>query len=119
MTATTDTTGERFAEWCVLELMGHRRLAGFVTEQQIGGASFIRIDVPAAAGAPDAKETERGWVATQFYGASSVYCLTPTTEALARKVAVHYAPAPVNRWELPAAEDVEVRKHAGTGDDDL
>ena len=34
-----------FDEWAILELMGHRRLAGKVTEQEIGGANMIRIDV--------------------------------------------------------------------------
>ena len=35
---------------CVLDLMGHRRLAGYVSEQEIAGAGMLRIDVPAEAG---------------------------------------------------------------------
>jgi hypothetical protein len=30
-----------FEEWAVLELMGHRRLAGKVTDAVIGGGAFI------------------------------------------------------------------------------
>jgi hypothetical protein len=52
---------EAFEGWAVLELMGHRRLAGHLSEQQIGGSSFLRIDVP----------TEPP--ATQFYSPSAVY----------------------------------------------
>lgn len=82
-----------FASWAILELMGHRRLAGYVTEVVIGGGALLRIDVPAADGEVRA---------TQFYGGSAVYCLTPCTEATARAVAASSDPAPVKAWELPA-----------------
>jgi len=87
-----------FEGWAILELMGHRRMAGRLTEQTIGGGAFIRIDVPG-----DGAE-----VATQFYSPSAVYCITPTTEDVARKIAVRARPEPATRWELerPAAETV-------------
>lgn len=81
-----------FEGWAILELMGHRRLGGYVSEVTMFGASMCRIDVP---GEADTK-------ATQFYGGSAVYCLTPTSEATARAVARGAQPAPVHRWELPA-----------------
>jgi hypothetical protein len=81
-----------FKEWGVLEVMGHRRLGGLISEQQIGGAGFLRIDIPSEP------------PITQFYPPASVYCLTPTTEDMARAVAMHNAPTPVNRWELPQIE---------------
>lgn len=82
--------------WAVLELMGHRRLAGYVTEQEIAAAAFVRLDVPAEH--PGEVEI------TQFYSPSAVYCITPTTERFARAVARLSGPAPVERWELPAAK---------------
>lgn len=82
-----------FGEWAILELMGHRRLAGYVQECQIGGAGFLRIDIPEADGKPPA---------TQYYAPSAVYAITPTTEETAREVAQITRPAPVQRWELPA-----------------
>lgn len=87
----SETTKDTYEGWTILELMGHRRLAGYVREQTIGGAAFIRIDVPG----------DEGTVATQFYSPSAVYCLTPTTEDLARKVAKGAQPAPVTKWDLP------------------
>lgn len=39
---------------------------------------------------------------TQFYGGGSVYCLTPTTEAIARGLGQRLQPAPVHAYELPA-----------------
>lgn len=77
--------------WTILEVMGHRRLGGYVTEVNIAGAGFLRIDVPGENGAP---------VATQFYPPASVYCITPVAESMARAVALRNQPQPVSRWEL-------------------
>lgn len=85
--------------WFILELMGHRRLAGYLTEQTIAGAGFLRIDVPG--------EHEGDPVATQFYPPSSVYCMTPTTEAMARQVARSCRVRPVQQWELLTAPPQE------------
>lgn len=84
-----------FEGWAILELMGHRRLAGYLSEQEVAGAAFVRVDVPGDGEDP---------VATQLYSASAVYCITPTTEEVARAVATNHKPRPVARWELPAAE---------------
>jgi hypothetical protein len=137
--------------WAVLELMGHRRIAGRITEVTIGGAGFLRIDVPSpcagGAGASwcpvhgtcicpaDAKEQpdcplhganskhadeDPAWAATQFYPPTSVYCLTPTTEEIARAVAAKNMPQPVHEWELPkklnAASVGEVVDTGGSAD---
>jgi hypothetical protein len=37
---------QKFELNAVVELFGHQRIAGKVTEQSIGVATFIRIDVP-------------------------------------------------------------------------
>lgn len=87
-----------FEEWAILELMGHRRLAGLVREHTIGSASFIRIDVFV--------EGDKA-VATQFYNPAAVYAMTPVSEDLARQIAKRDQPAPVSRWELPAPSDQE------------
>ena len=83
----------KFSEWAVLELMGHRRLAGRVTEEQIAGAGVLRLDVPGEGGQP---------AVTQYYSPSALYCITPTTEEIARKIAKANRPAPVHRYELTA-----------------
>ncbi len=101
---TADISG--FVGWSILELMGHRRLAGYLSEQTIAGASFLRLDVP---GEGDAV------IATQFYAGAAVYCITPTTEAIARAIAKQSEPSPVQRWELEPAKVLEHRRHT---DDD-
>jgi len=109
----TDT--EIFKCWCVLELMGHRRLAGYVREQEIAGHGFLRIDIPGSADhAP----------ATQFYSPGSVYALTPTTEEIARAFARDARPEPVYPWEIagrlvaPAAVPATSQDRADEDDED-
>ncbi|MDX6480980.1 MAG: hypothetical protein QOG85_1490 [Gaiellaceae bacterium] len=92
-----DEQKEPLEGWVILELMGHRRLGGYLREQEIAGQGFLRIDVPSRDG--DAM------VASQLYSPSAVYCITPTTEALAKAVAKATQPEPVHRWELPAPAD--------------
>ncbi len=94
----------QFEGWVILELMGHRRLAGYLREQEIGGASFLRLDIPSADGEP---------AATQYYAPAAVYCITPTTEAMVKEIARINRPDPVTRWELRALPAT-----AGRDDDD-
>ena len=68
---------EAFKEWALIEIMGHQRLAGFCSEQVIGGTPMIRVDVPEIEG--DAQGTSY----TTFLGASSIYRLTPVSEQVA------------------------------------
>lgn len=90
-----ETDKDVFAEWVILELMGHRRLAGHLQEVQVAGSGLLRLDVyPGDASAPSM---------TQLYSPAAVYCITPTTEEIARKVAAESQPAPVSRFELERA----------------
>jgi len=65
--------------FALLELMGHRRMWGLVTEVEAFGVKMCRIDVPG----PAAGEVKL----TQWYGGSAIYCITPTTEEIAREKA--------------------------------
>lgn len=96
----SDEKAPIFEGWCLLELFGHRKLAGFVREVSIAGAGFIRIDVPGVRGG--VIETTQ---ATQFYSPGAVYALTPIAEDLARRFALRCQPEPVTRWELPPVHD--------------
>jgi hypothetical protein len=87
-----------FKEWCILELFGHRRMAGLMTEQQIGGVSFLRLDIPKKCPVGFGNPAE---MTTQFYSPQAVYSITPTTQEIARELAVAFQPEPVSRWEFP------------------
>lgn len=81
---------EKFDQWAIMEIMGYRKLGGKVSEYKIAGAPFIRIDIP----------KKEGGEFTQIYNPTSVYCLTPTTEAIARAFAYSHEPEPVQKWDL-------------------
>ena len=94
-----------FESWCILELMGHRRMGGYVTEATLAGGSFLRIDVP---------EDDAGKKFTQFYPPASVYCMTPCSEEAARGVARANRPEPVHSYELPKLPEAK-RPRFGDG----
>jgi hypothetical protein len=110
-----DATKQTFDCWAVLELFGHVRLAGRVTEASIGGCSFLRVDVPEREG--------EGVKFTRYFGNGAIYSMTPVTEEVARRVGDGNAAAPVKPWEMPkalieAGATVE-HHHPDTEDDDL
>jgi len=96
-------TKDAFEGWAIVELMGHRRLAGYVREVEIAGQGMLRLDVPGWIHTEPTGEQEERGAATQFYSPNALYCLTPTTEDIARRFAARTRPAPVSRFELPAA----------------
>ena len=87
------SNADGFGEWVILELMGHRKLAGYLTADEIAGKGFLRIDIPS--GSPDKPD-----VTTQYYSPSAVYCITPVSEDLAMRSARHLRPVPIARYEL-------------------
>lgn len=82
---------EIFSEFCIVELLGHRRLGAKVTEVQLAGAGFLRLDVYENGDEP---------ILTQLVSPASVYAITPTTEEVARALARQTHAAPVTRYEL-------------------
>lgn len=68
---------QRFDEWALLELFGHQKICGRVTATSLGGASFIRIDVPDENG-------KQGY--TRFFSPQAVYSITPMIETSARAI---------------------------------
>lgn len=98
-----------FDEWLVLELMGHRRIAGHVTEQEVAGRGFLRIEIPADDGTT---------FATQFYSPTAVYGFTPVSEETARAFAKGHRPRPVTRFDLPAIETSATGVGNEFGDDE-
>lgn len=86
---------ERFEAWGLLELFGHQRLAGRLTDQAIGGCHFIRIDVPEVDG-------QAGY--TRFFTNGAIYGITVTTEDVARRMAAALRAKPIQAYELQVPE---------------
>lgn len=85
---------DKFEQWAIVEVMGHQRYAGYVTEQAIGGTSFVRVDVPRTGDMLDQQEF------TTYLGAAAIFRMTPVSEEIARRVAATVRAAPVHVWEL-------------------
>ena len=87
----TDERTTKFEHWALVELMGHQRIAGLVSEQTIAGKGFIRVDVPKA----------NGEIAfTRFFGPEAIYAIIPTDRQIAVGLAVKAAVRPVSVYDL-------------------
>lgn len=82
----------KFDEWALVELFGHQRIVGKVSEATLAGGAFLRVDVPEFDGAP---------AFTRYYGPSAIYAISPVTEAIARGLISHNRHEPVSRFDLP------------------
>jgi len=91
------TTVEKFDEWAVVEIMGHKKYAGHVTEHAMGGASFVRIDVPEIT----LQDGQKLAAFTKLFGAGSVYCISPCTEETAKAFAARLMAESFSRFEAP------------------
>jgi len=104
--STEQTEKSAFNEFALVELFGHQRIVGKVTEATLAGGAFLRVDVPAFNG-------EKAF--TRFYGPGAIYSISPVTEEIARGLMDRYRNEPVSRFELP-----QLAEKTGEGlDEDL
>jgi hypothetical protein len=82
---------QAFQQWAIVELFGHQRIAGLVSEQVIAGQGFVRVDVPAC------KERE-GF--TRMFGTGAIYSIIPTSEEIATAFASANVDKPVSPYQL-------------------
>lgn len=122
---------QSFDSYAIVELMGHVKMAGRVTEEERFGSKMGRCDVPTLVGCPECggKGWEEGGIgpvgqieqlkceecegegridgfASVYFTGSSVYRLSPCSEEVARHVAKRNQPEPVHQWELPKQLEV-------------
>lgn len=98
-----DQVPQTFDAWAIVEIMGHDRYAGHVTEQTIGGCAFVRIDVPECDGKP---------AFTKLFGQGAIFSLTPVSEEIARAAAKQCRSTPINVYGLlPSPAAVAAREY--------
>lgn len=80
--------------WMLVELLGHNKIAGFVTEEQKFGQVLLRIEIPTC--------FEDGLVTytTQFYGTHALYCATPINKNDAILLSKELRPTPFSKFDL-------------------
>lgn len=76
---------------CIVELFGHQRIAGKVSEESVGGQSFVRVDVP---------EIEGQQSFTKLYGANAVYAITPVSEETMLRAVKAFQAVPIEAYHL-------------------
>lgn len=81
----------------LVELFGHTRIAGKVSEHSLGGNTMIRIDVP---------ETKINPPFTKFVNPSAVYALNPIAEGMMKDMAEELKSKPIQYYDL---QDVQAK----------
>lgn len=82
---------EKFDVWALIELFGHSRISGRVTERNLGGAAFLQVDVP---------ETAKNPAFTRILNPSAIYAINPIDEQTARNYASRLDAAPIKSWDV-------------------
>lgn len=75
----------------VLELFGHQRIAGYVSEHNFAGAAYVRVDVPQCGDVP-------GF--TRMFHPNAVYCFNPVDEQTMLDVASSLRVKPLTPFDL-------------------
>lgn len=89
-------TTEKFEQWCIVGLFGHQKLAGLVSEKNLGGASFLQVDVP---------ETESQPAFTRIINPTAVYDINPVTKEVAVAYAQNLHVKPIESWDIRKVMD--------------
>jgi hypothetical protein len=93
-----------FTAWAIVELFGRQVTAGRISEQTIGGETFLRLDIPRA----------EGGEYTRLFGKGAIYAINICEEATARSYAIR-THAPLQPYvALPAPAD-SPDPHTDTG----
>jgi hypothetical protein len=103
----TASIPEALSDWAIVEIMGHEKLAGQVSQASVAGMPMLRVQVPATDKAPGFERLLSG---------PSIFSLTPVTESVARivvaslqKTAVSGLPA----YGFSQVQQLELRQALG------
>src|SRR5579883_730740 len=72
----------KLKSWALVELFGHQRIVGYVSEQTFGTGVLFRVDVPDLL--KDGKTVRSGF--TRYFGLSAIYSITPVDDATVREL---------------------------------
>jgi hypothetical protein len=73
---TLDKNQETIETWAYVEIMGHSKIAGRVSERKVGVQVMLQVDVP---------KPDEGFSFSKLYNPSSIFSISPTTEEWCRK----------------------------------
>lgn len=82
--------------WALVELFGHQRIVGYLSQQTFGTGVLFRVDVPDLL--KDGKVVREGF--TRYFGLSSIYSITPVSESVVRELLPSIDGAPTRPMSL-------------------
>lgn len=82
---------EKLELFAIIELFGHQRISGKVSEQTVGSSTFVRIDVP---------ETSISPKFTRIVNPTAVYAINPVTEEVMIEMAEKISVKPIDAWDI-------------------
>lgn len=91
----TEPPGEM---WAVVEVMGHTRYAGRISQHTALGGALIRVEVPAIINRDGIEEIP---AFEKLLAPAALFAITPTSEALAREAARRFRTRPFTILDLP------------------
>lgn len=71
-----DKNQETLETWAYVEIMGHSKVAGRVSERKIGVSVMLQVDVP---------KLNEGFSHSELYSPGSIFSIKPTSEEWCRK----------------------------------
>lgn len=98
---------DEIKQWGIVELMGHKVVAGLIQKSELLGKPMLRVDVQA---------TSTFSEFTQFYGEAAIYCVTFTSQEVARRTAEQCQVNPVSVYvpDLVSSEKYEELRRQAT-----
>lgn len=82
---------EKLELFAIVELFGHTKMAGKVTEQSIGPATFVRVDVP---------ETYANPAFSRLLNPAAIYAINPVSEEVMIHMAGSFQARPIESWDI-------------------
>jgi hypothetical protein len=77
-----NTPKDELKAWALVELFGHQRIVGYLSQQSFGSGVLFRVDVPDLL--KDGKVARKGF--TRYFGLGAIYGITPITEDAVRQL---------------------------------
>ena len=78
-------------QWGVIDLFGHTRLAGRISEFPFGGDSFVRLEIPEVKAIP---------AHTRLFGKGAIYSISFTSREIAEAVARRLQAVPITEFDF-------------------
>lgn len=73
-----DKSDEQIDAWAYVEIMGHDKIVGRVSERKVGVQVMLQVDVP---------KDDNDFAYSKLFSPSSIFSIQPTTEEWCRKYA--------------------------------